>query len=69
MNHPFNLNISDLEALDLDLLTDEEATQVEGGILPGGCYASTAAYGEEGGGVASTKAVGEEGGSYPDPVK
>ena len=48
MNHPFALNLSDLEAVDLEFeeyLTDEEATQVGGG----GGRLTTYIYGEEGG--------------------
>ncbi|HAA26811.1 MAG TPA: hypothetical protein DCE56_02910 [Cyanobacteria bacterium UBA8553] len=51
MNHPFALELSDLEAVDLDFeenLTDEAAAEVAGGILPGGCVVTGAYY--EGGG-------------------
>jgi hypothetical protein len=47
MRHPFDLNSSDLEAVDLDFeeqLTDEEATRVGGALT----Y-TTLALGEEGG--------------------
>ena len=36
MNHPFDLDIADLEAIDLDFeetLTDEEAAHIGGGIM------------------------------------
>jgi hypothetical protein len=59
MNHPFTLDISDLEAIELNIedITDEEATQVQGGLS----IATTKAVGEEGGDV-TTLALGEEGG-------
>ncbi|MEC4819405.1 MAG: hypothetical protein SAK29_39970 [Scytonema sp. PMC 1069.18] len=59
MNHPFTLDISDLEAIELNFeyLTDEEATHVQGGLS----LATTEAVGEEGGDV-TTLALGEEGG-------
>lgn len=58
MSHPFELDISALEAVEIEFeepLTDEEAARVAGGILPGGCV--------------TTQALGEEGGSdyYPTP--
>jgi hypothetical protein len=62
MNHPFDLDPADLEAMDLDFeepLTDEEAAHVGGGIM-----ATSMMVGEEGGGVTSMM-VGEEGGGYP----
>ncbi|NMG21197.1 hypothetical protein [Brasilonema bromeliae] len=60
MNHPFGLDVLDLEAIELnfeDDLNDEEAAQVVGGLTK----ATTEAVGEEGGTV-TTLAVGEEGG-------
>jgi hypothetical protein len=60
MNHPFALNVSDLEAIELHFeeeLNDEEAAQVLGGLT----IATTKAVGEEGG-TFTTLAVGEEGG-------
>jgi hypothetical protein len=74
MNHPFDLDPADLEAMDLDFeepLTDEEAAHVGGGIMAtsmmvgeeGGGVTSMM-VGEEGGGVTSMM-VGEEGGGYP----
>lgn len=65
LNHPFALDISDLEDLNLEFeqLTDEETAQIGGGEA----MATTMAVGEEGGNIggdipATTKAVGEEGG-------
>ncbi|AUS99897.1 hypothetical protein CLI64_05560 [Nostoc sp. CENA543] len=62
MKHPFDLNIADLEALNLETqeLTDEEADQVTGGLKP---IFTTLALGEEGG-DATTLALGEEGGDF-----
>ena len=64
MNHPFDLDPAELEALDLDFeetLTDEEAAHVGGGIR----Y-TTLALGEEGGGgpieCISAPCPGSEGG-------
>ena len=54
MNHPFNLNLSDLEAVDLDFeeqLSVEEAEKVGGGT------------------IFTTLALGEEGGCYPPIIK
>lgn len=51
MIHPFALELSDLEAIDLDFeehLTAEEADQVGGGL------------------IAITQAIGETGGTLPD---
>lgn len=51
MTHPFALNLSDLETVDLDFqedLTSDQGDQIEGGILPGGCVVTKAFY--EGGG-------------------
>lgn len=84
MKHPFDLQLSDLEALDLDLeeqLTDEEAAQVGGGLK----NYTTQALGEEGGDCprprpkprpvkphkppeATTFALGEEGGGPIYPI-
>ena len=53
MRHPFELEISDLEAVNLNIeeeLTDEEATQVAGGL------------------VFTTRGLGEEGGSIQLPI-
>jgi hypothetical protein len=78
MNHPFELDAAELEAMDLDFgepLTDEEAAHIRGGI-----GYTTQAVGEEGGGSQggggfahqpifdppmTTQAMGEEGG---DPL-
>lgn len=72
MRHPFDLEISDLENVQLDLeqtLTNEAATKVTGGLV-----ATTLALGEEGGcifppikppikpPIYTTLALGEEGG-------
>lgn len=60
MNHPFGLDVSDLEAIELNFeeeLNDEEAAQV----LGGSDKFTTLALGEEGGTV-TTEALGEEGG-------
>ncbi len=59
MNHPFALELCELEAIDLDFeeyLTDEEATQVGGGRR------ITSHLDGEGGGEVTTLALGEEGG-------
>jgi len=68
MHHPFELELSDLEALNLDLeeeLTEEETSKVRGGILPR-TGVTTQALGEEGGWtkppIYTTMAIGEEGG-------
>jgi len=79
LNHPFNLDISNLEDLNLDLeqqLTEEEAARVGGGLT-----FTTLALGEEGGDYSkfpqpqpgpidppeyTTQALGEEGGDYPE---
>ncbi|MEG4797794.1 hypothetical protein QUA69_22220 [Microcoleus sp. LAD1_D1] len=74
MRHPFELEISDLEAVNFNIeeeLTGEEATQVTGGLV-----LTTLALGEEGGRtwppiikrpikppILTTMALGEEGGS------
>ncbi|GAA6619420.1 hypothetical protein [Scytonema sp. NUACC26] len=69
MNHPFALDISDLEALELNFeenLSDEEANQVTGGLK----IATTKAFGEEGGGeivCISAPCPGSEGGDDPRP--
>lgn len=71
MRHPFGLELSDLENIQLDVetLTHEDATKVTGGLV-----ATTLALGEEGGCIFSpikprikppiytTLALGEEGG-------
>ena len=54
MSHPFDLDPSDLAAVDLDFeeqLTPEESAQVGGGLT-----------------IATTEAVGEEGGFKPYPL-
>lgn len=51
MSHPFNLTLADLIKVEIDFednITNEEATQVGGGILPGGCVVTKALY-EDGG--------------------
>ncbi|MEG3898438.1 MULTISPECIES: hypothetical protein [unclassified Microcoleus] len=70
MNHPFDLDIADLEAIDLDFeetLSDEEAARIGGGIM-----ATTLAIGEEGGGIQciSAPCPGSEGGGGfpPQPI-
>ncbi len=82
MSHPFDLNPSELEAMELDFehqLTDEEAARVGGGQTT---Y-TTLALGEEGGDDCyiakplsfpyskppefTTKALGEEGGDLAPP--
>ena len=74
MRHPFELDLSDLENVQLDVeqvLTPEEAEKVTGGLV-----ATTLALGEEGGCVFppirpikppiyTTLAIGEEGGGLP----
>ena len=73
MNHPFDLDPAELEALDLDFeetLTDEEAADIGGGIR----Y-TTLALGEEGGSspvqCISAPCPGSEGGGgfppFPGP--
>jgi hypothetical protein len=71
MNHPFDLDPAELEAMDLDFeetLTEEEAAHIGGGIS----Y-TTLAWGEEGGGSVqciSAPCPGSEGGggvSFPRP--
>lgn len=71
MRHPFELEIYDLEAIDLNVekdLTTEEAMNVAGGLR-----VTTLALGEEGGcslppiskppiDIVTTQAIGEEGG-------
>ncbi len=50
MSHPFELELSDLEAVELSFeeqLTSEDAGKVQGGFVP---IATTQALGEEGGG-------------------
>src|SRR6476620_12119279 len=79
MNHPFDLDIADLEAINLDfeeILTDEQAAHIGGGIR-----FTTLALGEEGGGgpiqCISAPCPGSEGGGgfpvsrppvFPPPV-
>ncbi len=71
MNHPFDLDIADLEAIDLDFeetLTDEQAAHIGGGLM-----ATTLAIGEEGGGeiqCISAPCPGSEGrgGFPPKPI-
>ncbi|MBP5972709.1 hypothetical protein HW132_08175 [Brasilonema sp. CT11] len=61
MNHPFGLDVSDLEAIELNFeeeLNDEEAAQVLGGSSK-----VTTKAGEQGEGeILTTLALGEEGG-------
>ncbi|MEG4317474.1 MULTISPECIES: hypothetical protein [unclassified Microcoleus] len=69
MNHPFDLDAADLEAMDLDFeeqLTDEQAAQVGGGLKAPPTY-TTLALGEEGGGIVciSAPCPGSEGGGDP----
>ncbi len=67
MNHPFSLNISDLEAIEFSFeehLEDDESSQVMGGRK----IATTDALGEEGGIVCiSAPCPGSEGGDVPLP--
>jgi hypothetical protein len=65
MNHPFDLNPAELEAIDLDFeeqLTDEEAAHIGGGT-----DFTTLAVGEEGGEIVciSAPCPGSETGGYP----
>lgn len=79
MNHPFDLTLADLEAIDIDFvdLTDEEAAKIGGASR--GNKVTTLALGEEGGRYSPAKpidrppgkppeyttlAVGEEGGEF-----
>jgi hypothetical protein len=68
LNHPFALDISDLEDLNLDFeqLTDKETTEIGGGLM-----ATTKAVGEEGGKppIFTTLALGEEGGDHPGEIE
>ncbi|MBF2008042.1 MAG: hypothetical protein IGS49_22005 [Chlorogloeopsis fritschii C42_A2020_084] len=59
MRHPFDLDISELKSLNLDIedISNDEAEKVSGGA-----DATTLALGEEGGGEVTTLALGEEGG-------
>jgi hypothetical protein len=81
MQHPFALNLSDLEVIELDFeeqVTDEEAGQVQGGTdvttlalgEEGGDF-TTLALGEEGGGIVciSAPCPGSETGGHPQPPK
>jgi hypothetical protein len=58
MRHPFELELSELEDLNLEAeeVSDEDLEKVSGGL-----YLTTMMVGEEGGRV-TTKMVGEEGG-------
>ncbi len=60
IRHPFNLKISELETINLEIkkVTDEEAKKVTGGLRG----STTAATCEEGGENPTTAATGEEGG-------
>lgn len=81
MRHPFELKITELEAVESDLireLTDEESKQISGGaddkvttlaLGEEGGEVTTLALGEEGGGVVTTQALGEEGGGEEPPKK
>ena len=70
MNHPFDLDPAELEAMDLDFqetLTDEEAAHVGGGI-----GLTTMALGEEGGSgpiqcISAPCPGSEGGGGFPFP--
>ena len=70
MNHPFDLDPAELEAMDLDFgepLTDEEAAHIRGGTI-----FTTLALGEEGGcgpiRCISAPCPGSEGGGgFPPP--
>jgi hypothetical protein len=75
MRHPFELELGELEAIDLhfeEYITDEEAAQVGGGILPGGCVVTQSLLETGGPSIPTlppnkpptytTMAVGEEGG-------
>jgi hypothetical protein len=76
MRHPFELELSDLEAVEFNVveeLTDEEAANIGGGrrittqaLGEEGGEVTTLAVGEEGGGV-TTQALGEEGGVIRPP--
>ncbi|MEW5857534.1 MAG: hypothetical protein AB1861_09145 [Cyanobacteriota bacterium] len=61
MRHPFDLELSELEAVEFNLL--EELTDEEAANLAGGSPMTTMAVGEEGGSDPTTMAVGEEGGN------
>lgn len=69
MNHPFDLKIADLAAMDLDFvepIADERSDRIAGGI-----DATTLAVGEEGGGIVCISAPcpgSEGGGPYPHPI-
>jgi hypothetical protein len=78
MRHPFELELSDLEAVEFNVvedLTDEEAANIGGGRKfttqavgeEGGGEVTTLAFGEEGGGGVTTLAFGEEGGVIRPP--
>ena len=59
MQHPFALNLSDLEMIESDF--EENLSETEAGQVQGGTKVTTYAVGEEGGEV-TTQAIGEEGG-------
>jgi hypothetical protein len=68
LNHPFALNISDLEdlALDFEQLTDDETAEIGGGQT----MVTTLAVGEEGGDPGDVECIshpGSETGGHPDP--
>lgn len=60
MHHPFELELSELETLNLEMpeITSEEAQKVIGGAIS----ITTMATGEEGSEDPTTMATGEEGG-------
>ena len=69
MRHPFELDLSDLENVQLDV--EQDLTPEEAGKVTGGLIATTMALGEEGGRgfpprpippIYTTLAIGEEGG-------
>lgn len=54
MSHPFNLNLSDLEAIEIDFgeeLTDEEAARVSGGHNDVQCISAPCPGSETGGSI------------------
>jgi hypothetical protein len=61
MQHPFNLDFSELENIGLEI---EELSNNIAEKVSGGADVTTLAIGEEGGGV-TTLALGEEGGKEP----
>ena len=76
MSHPFELEITDLEAVDFE--TDKELSNQETTEVTGGYQVTTKALGEEGGNfdsplytdppLATTHALGEEGGDPLPPL-